>query len=208
MNFQYENTLKKTGKYRAVAGVDEAGRGPLAGPVFACAFVFLHQPSKTDQARIQDSKLLSQKHREQCFEMFCVWKKQRVVDFATAFVQPATIDKHNIQYATVRAMKRAFQKLATPVDFVVVDWVAYQRYTTQLFPTQYEVKAKADRHIISVAAASIVSKVKRDAMMVRYHKQYPDYGFLSHKGYGTKAHYGALKKYGTSVIHRKSFRLS
>ena len=207
MNFNYENSLKRTKGYNIIAGVDEAGRGPLAGPVFASAFVFLKPVPTKAQRIINDSKVLSKKQREQCFDWFVKWHSQGVVEFATSFVRVATIDNYNIQYATVTAMKRSVKKLQHTPHYVVVDNIAYQRYTRKLFSMPYEVQKKADAHIISVAAASIVSKVVRDKLMATYHAQYPLYGFNKHKGYGTKQHYTAIATHGTTPVHRRSFRL-
>ena len=207
MNFNYENSLKRTKGYSVVAGVDEAGRGPLAGPVFASAFVFLKPIPLRAQRVINDSKLLSAEQRAQCFDWFVEWKEQGRVDFATSFVRVATIDSYNIQYATVVAMQRSVKKLQHTPHYVVVDNIAYQKYTQKLFSTPYEVQKKADARVISVAAASIVSKVMRDKLMAKYHAQYPLYGFDAHKGYGTKQHYAAITTHGITPLHRKSFRL-
>ena len=124
MNFNYENSLKRTKGYNIIAGVDEAGRGPLAGPVFASAFVFLKPVPTKAQRIINDSKVLSKKQREQCFDWFVKWHSQGVVEFATSFVRVATIDNYNIQYATVTAMKRSVKKLQHTPHYVVVDNIA------------------------------------------------------------------------------------
>ena len=136
--------------------------------------------------------------------MFREWKENGLVDFAVAAVMPATIDKINIQNATILAMRRAFSKMRVSPEYVVVDKIHYKR---RLLPCDYEVKVKADRNVISCACASIVGKVNRDLMMARQHRKYPLYGFRNNKGYPTKAHYTSLSKYGITPIHRKSFRL-
>lgn len=207
MNFNYENSLKRAKGCGVVAGVDEVGRGPLAGPVFASAFVFLKPIPVKAQRLINDSKLLSAQQREQCFEWFVEWKDQGAVDFAVAYVRATTIDSHNIQHATVIAMKRCVKKLQHKPQYVVVDNIAYQKYARKLFSVPYEIQKKADARVISVAAASIVSKVARDKLMISYHNKYPLYGFNTHKGYGTKQHYAAIAMHGITPLHRKSFRL-
>ena len=207
MNFDYENSLKRTKGCRVVAGVDEVGRGPLAGPVFASAFVFLKPIPVKAQRVINDSKLLSVQHREQCFDWFVEWKEQGVVDFTISYVRATTIDSHNIQHATVIAMQRCVKKLQPTPQYVVVDNIAYQKYTRKLFSVPYEVQKKADTRIISVAAASIVSKVTRDRLMSKYHSQYPLYGFNSHKGYGTKQHYAAIANARRNTAPQKEFPL-
>ncbi len=131
-------------------------------------------------------------------------KDKGEVDFAVSFVYQKKIDSINIQKATVVAMRRAFKGLKQKTDYVIVDKIAYKR---RLFQIKYETREKADRDIASVAAASIVGKVTRDAAMTRYDKKYPKYGFAAHKGYPTARHYAALKEYGVSPIHRRSFRL-
>ena len=145
MNFRYENALKRAQQYTIIAGVDEAGRGPLAGPVFASAFVFLKPIPVRAQRLINDSKALSAQRRAQCFEQFVAWKKQGVVDFATSFVRASTIDAHNIQYATIVAMQRSVQKLRHAPLYVIVDNIAYKKYTPRLFPMPYEVQKKSRR---------------------------------------------------------------
>jgi len=205
MDFSYEQRIRRELGHTVIAGVDEVGRGPLAGPVTAAAFVFLEEVPLGDLKGIKDSKLLSAAKREKFFSYFTEWKAQGLVDFATASIFPKTIDRKDIQEATVLAMRRAVGKLAAPPQYAVVDHIAWRE---PILPLSYETLAKADRDIISVAAASIVGKVKRDRTMVRYHAQYPQYGFARHMGYGTLAHYDALAKHGPSPIHRRSFRLA
>lgn len=205
MDFSYEQRIRNERGYTVIAGVDEVGRGPLAGPVTAAAFVFLEEVPLGDLKGIRESKLLSPAARERFFSYFAAWKEQGLVDFATASVFPKTIDRKDIQEATVIAMRRAVSKLRQTPEYAVVDHIAYRE---PVLPIPHEKFPKADRDVISVAAASIVGKVKRDRTMVRYHAQYPQYGFASHMGYGTLAHYDALAKHGPSPVHRRSFRLA
>lgn len=204
MDFSYEQRIRHELGHTMIAGVDEVGRGPLAGPVTAAAFVFLEEVPLGDLKGIKESKLLSPKARERFFSYFSEWKKQGLVDFATASVFPSTIDKGDIQQATVTAMRRAVAKLSSAPQYAVVDHIAYRE---PVLPIPHETLPKADRDILSCAAASIVGKVKRDRTMARYHAQYPQYGFAKHMGYGTLAHYDALAKHGPSPVHRRSFRL-
>ncbi|MEX0916725.1 MAG: ribonuclease HII [Candidatus Spechtbacterales bacterium] len=205
MDFSYEQRIRHELGHTVIAGVDEVGRGPLAGPVTAAAFVFLEEVPLGDLKGIKESKLLSRAKRERFFSYFTAWKEQGLVDFATASVFPNTIDKKDIQEATVLAMRRAVQKLSKKPEYAIVDQIAYRE---PVLPIPHEKFPKADRDIISVAAASIVGKVKRDRTMARYHAQYPQYGFARHMGYGTLAHYDALAKHGPSPVHRRSFRLA
>ena len=206
MKFQYEKKVAKKFGYQYIAGIDEVGRGPLAGPVVACAFMFLsHHVPRSVVRQVRDSKVVSHKKRCELFRIFCEWKNEGIVDFETASVRPATIDALNIQKATIIAMRRAFSKLKTRPQYVIVDKISHQG---TLLSCDYEVRVKADRDVLSCAAASIVGKVRRDSGMVRYHTRYPEYGFARHKGYPTAAHYAALRRYGTTNIHRKSFRLA
>lgn len=205
MDFLYEQYLKDTKKYKYIAGVDEAGRGPLAGPLFVSSFIFLQNIPLDDKSLINDSKLLSKNQRKNIFKKFVLWKEKRIVDFSICFVMPSTIDKHGIQYATVLAIKRSVAALSIKPEYVVIDMISYKK---KILDIPYEAIKQADKSIISVAASSIVAKVARDNMMVRYGKKYPEFEFSSHNGYGTKKHYMELKLHGTTPIHRKSFRLS
>ncbi|MEX0877860.1 MAG: ribonuclease HII [Candidatus Spechtbacterales bacterium] len=221
IDFNYENKLREKYGYPpasasprdgvrdlCIAGLDEVGRGPLAGPVTVGAFVFLNNPKggfDHPLGLLRDSKLLSAKQREKLYEYFCELKKGGKVDFATASVFPRTIDKKHIHHATALAMQRAVQKLDKKPDYALIDGFRYPGKI--LKEVEYSTMPKADNLIPSVAAASIVAKVKRDASMVRYHKKYPQYRFDLHKGYGTELHYKMLKKHGPSHIHRQSFRL-
>src|SRR3989338_3857028 len=224
MDFKYETKLRKKYGYKYIVGLDEVGRGPLAGPVTVCAFWFnpnldhIETNNKSDSittgvaptpvvGKLRDSKLLSAKQREELYLYFCNLKERGLADFATASVFPKTIDKKRIHHATVLAMRRAIKKLNKDPDFAVVDGFPYKQ---KIFTDLAHKRVRgADNLMPSVAAASIVAKVKRDkSMREYYHKKYPQYRFDLHKGYGTKLHYKMLHKHGPSPIHRRSFRLS
>lgn len=179
--------------FRAVAGVDEAGRGPLAGPVVAAAVVL---PVEAKHLDINDSKKISPKKREKLYseiiEMAVSWK---IVSLGV----PA-IDSLNIYRAALHAMKEAVTGLEIPADFVYVDGPK----TLDIDIPQAAVKS-GDAVCFSIAAASILAKVSRDRCMLEYEEIYPGYGFCSHKGYGTKAHLEALEALGPCPIHRRSF---
>jgi len=179
--------------YKAVAGVDEAGRGPLAGPVFAAA-VILAEDEYIEG--INDSKKLSPKKREEIYDIIM----EKALAVACASVDEKEIDQINILNATYLAMKRAVEKLGIKPDFVLVDG---NRDPGLNIPTQTLVKG--DAKSISIAAASIVAKVERDRYITEMAKVYPEYGFEQHKGYGTKLHNEAILKYGPSPIHRMTF---
>ncbi|OGZ59567.1 MAG: hypothetical protein A3F94_01380 [Candidatus Spechtbacteria bacterium RIFCSPLOWO2_12_FULL_38_22] len=215
MDFNYEKKLKRKYGYEHIVGLDEVGRGPLAGPVTVAAFMFYSNPTiglpGNPIVGLRDSKLLSAKQREKLYEMFCDMKNKGLVDFATASVFPVNIDKKQIHHATVLAMRRAVKKLFADKrikpDFAIVDRFPYKQ---KIFENLAHERIRgADNLVPSVAAASVVAKVKRDRSMSKYyHKKYPQYRFDLHKGYGTELHYKMLAKYGQSPIHRKSFRLS
>lgn len=174
--------------------LDEAGRGPLAGPVVACA-VWL-KPG-FNRFQIRDSKQLSAKKRE---ELYQILTKHRAVEWGIGRVSERVIDRINILEATKLAMKRAVQKLKRKPDFLILDG----KMALDLKIPQKSI-VKADEKVFSCAAASIIAKVSRDRAMERWHKKYPGYGFDKHKGYPTKYHRKMLKKYGLCKIHRKSF---
>ncbi len=189
---EIENSLYKEG-YKLIAGVDEAGRGPLAGPVCAAAVIL---PEDLVIEGINDSKKLTEKKREQLFDV--------IIDSATAysieFASPDVIDEINIKQATSLAMHNAVKNLDTSADFVIIDGNDKIPYD---IPYRYIVKGDAKSQ--SIAAASILAKVSRDRLMVELDKEYPEYGFAKHKGYGTPAHCEAIRKYGVLPVHRKSF---
>ena len=188
----YENELKKKG-YQYICGVDEAGRGPLAGEVYAAAVIL-----KSDEIieGVNDSKKLSEKKREKLFNI--ITEKVLAYSIATASVEE--IETMNILQATLLAMKRAIENLPVKVDYAIIDG----NKTPELSIPCHSI-IKGDAKSMSIASASILAKVSRDRKMKEYALQYPQYGFDKHKGYGTKAHVEALKQYGTCEIHRLSF---
>lgn len=186
-----EQALKSSG-YALIAGVDEAGRGPLAGPVVAGAVIFRDIDLKSE---INDSKKLSPKKREKAFKE--ISEKAFV---GIGIVDEKTIDEMNIFQATRKAMHEALAKLEVPPDYVIVDG-------KMKIATRCPVKCivGGDAKCLSIAAASIIAKVTRDRIMEESHLVYPQYGFNQHKGYATKSHKNALKIHGPSPIHRRSF---
>lgn len=179
---------------KLIAGVDEAGRGPLAGPV-VCACVIMPMQSEKIIEGVNDSKKLSAKKREELFD--------KIVDIAISYsiveIDEKTIDEINILQATKLGMKRAVEHLKVLPDLVLVDAVKIDVALPQ------ENIIKGDALSYNIAAASILAKVHRDRLMENFDKKYPEYGFAKHKGYGTKAHIEALKKYGKCEIHRDTF---
>lgn len=188
----YENLYNDEGK-KIVCGIDEAGRGPLAGPVYAAAVVL---PFGTVIDGVNDSKKISEKKREYLFDII----KEKSVCFNIAFATAEEIDDVNILNATFLAMKRAVQGLKESPDFALVDG---NRLPSLDIPCAAIVKG--DSLSESIACASILAKVERDRFMKRESEKYPQYFFEKHKGYGTKIHIEALKKYGPCPIHRKTF---
>ena len=188
-----EKKLKERGIER-IAGVDEAGRGPLAGPVVAAAVVL---PPDTLILGLNDSKALSEKRREALFKTI----REVALAIGVGEASPEEIDEYNIRNATHRAMCKALAALGMSPDRVLVDGNAVPQSP---FPEQAIVGG--DRASLSIAAASVIAKVTRDRLMVAYHAQYPDYGFASHKGYGSADHLAALRKHGPCPIHRQSFK--
>lgn len=189
-----EARLKKTG-FDFVAGIDEAGRGPLAGPVVASAVVLKKSSFKN---RIDDSKKLSQAQRERAFEE--ILKKAHV---GIGVVPEGVIDQVNILNATIIAMQKAIRSLMKH-KFKNICFIVDGRVKLNI-KHYHENILKADQKSISVACASIVAKVTRDKIMGDYDKIFPQYGFSKHKGYGTSAHFKNLKKFGPAKIHRKTF---
>ena len=188
----YEREAQNNG-YNAVCGVDEAGRGPLAGPVFAAAVIL---PQGLVIEGIDDSKQLSEKKREALYDEI----KSLAVAFNVAFATEKEIDEVNILNATFLAMKRAVDGLSLRPDLVLADG---NRAPDLRLPTKTIVKG--DSLSASIAAASILAKVERDRLMKKLSEKYPNYGLEKHKGYGTKMHVEAIKRYGPAEIHRKSF---
>lgn len=193
---EYEAELRAQGHAR-VAGIDEAGRGPLAGPVSAAAVVL---PEGFAMEGLNDSKKLSPKRRDELFEKLT---KHEDVVWAVAVVDAEEIDRVNILRASHIAMARAFADLRPMADAGLIDGLPVP---VRDFPSPQMALVKGDSRSVSIAAASIIAKVWRDRMMVEFDREYPEYGFQSHKGYGTKQHLAALESHGPCPIHRRSFR--
>lgn len=191
--FDYENECKNEG-YKLIAGMDEAGRGPLAGPV--CVAIAI-MPLEEDKiiAGVNDSKKLSEKKREDLFEKI----KNTAISYHIEFVDNETIDTINILNATKLGMYSCIQNINVKPDIVLIDAVKIESE----IPTKSIIKGDALSY--SIACASILAKVSRDRLMLELDAEYPQYNFKKHKGYGTKEHIENLKKYGASKIHRKSF---
>lgn len=184
---------RKYEEYSVICGIDEAGRGPLAGPVVAAAAVL---PKDAVILWLNDSKKLSERRREELFLEI----REKAVAYGVGIVSPAVIDEINILQATYEAMREAVSKLEPVPQILLNDAVTIPDVIIPQVPI-----IKGDAKSISIAAASIVAKVTRDRMMVEYDKVMPEYGFASNKGYGAAAHIEALKKYGPSPIHRATF---
>lgn len=176
-----------------VCGVDEAGRGPLAGPVVAGAVIL---PKDCEILWLNDSKQLSEKKREELYDIIM----EKAVAAAVGFASPERIDEINILQATYEAMREAIGKLSVRPQVLLNDAVTIPGMEMKQVPI-----IKGDAKSLSIAAASVLAKVTRDRLMKEYDKEMPQYGFAGHKGYGSAAHIEAIKKYGPSPIHRKSF---
>lgn len=191
-DFSLEEALHNAG-YRVVCGIDEAGRGPLSGHVIAAACVL---PEGVEIEGLNDSKKLTPKKREKLFDLIT----EVALDYAIGYATAEEIDRINILNATMLAMRRALEGLSTPADFALVDGNC-----TRDFPIPAKAVIKGDSLSASIAAASILAKVTRDRMCLVDHEKYPQYGFDKHKGYGTKEHMDAVRKYGPCPIHRRTF---
>ncbi len=199
----YEKELERTKRMKAyereyeclglICGIDEVGRGPLAGPVVAGAVIL---PKDCDILYLNDSKQLSEKKREELFEVIM----EKAVSTGLGFVTPQKIDEINILQATYEAMREAISGLTPQPDVLLNDAVTIPGVKIRQIPI-----IKGDAKSVSIAAASIIAKVTRDRLMVEYDQVFPEYGFASNKGYGAAAHIEALRKYGPTPIHRKSF---
>ena len=195
-NFEEEKILWHKG-FKRIAGLDEAGRGPLAGPVVAGAVVLPKNFSKKNFWAVKDSKQLSAKQRDKIYKLIT---KDPEIKWGIGIVSEKIIDKINILEATKLAMIEAVKKLKP--DFLLLDGNFKIKYNA----LQKSV-VKGDQKVFSISAASIIAKVTRDRLMQKLHKKYPQYGFDKHKGYGTKLHVIAIKKFGLSLVHRKTFRV-
>jgi len=187
-----EQRLSDAG-FELVAGVDEVGRGALAGPLFAAAVIL---PPGVELPGLRDSKMCTRAQRERLAKQI----KHVAVSCCVVRVQPAKIDRAGIQCCNREALRRAVRGLAVRPEYVLVDFMRMKR-----LPWRGLLVKKADALSRNVAAASILAKVERDAAMRRYHRRHPQYGFATNVGYGTRAHWNALKQYGPSPIHRRSF---
>ena len=176
-----------------ICGIDEAGRGPLAGPVVAAACIL---PTACEILYLNDSKKLTEKRREELF----VEIQEKAVSFGVGIVSPAVIDEINILQATYEAMRQAIEGLGVKPELLLNDAVTIPGVDIFQVPI-----IKGDAKSVSIAAASILAKVTRDHMMMEYDRLFPQYGFGKHKGYGTAAHVAAIKEFGPCPIHRRSF---
>jgi ribonuclease HII len=187
---EYEYTYEACA---AICGIDEAGRGPLSGPVVAGAVIL---PKDCQILYLNDSKKLSEKRREELFLEI----QEKAVAWNVGIVGPEVIDEINILQATYQAMRKAIAGLCVQPDLLLNDAVTIPGVDIMQIPI-----VKGDAKSVSIAAASVMAKVTRDHMMYEYDKLYPEYGFAKHKGYGTAAHIAALKEYGPCPIHRRTF---
>ena len=192
-DLSFELNANKNG-YKFVCGVDEAGRGPLAGPVCAAAVIL---PENCVIEGLDDSKKLTEKKREALFDIII----EKSVSYCIAYGSLEEIEEYNILNATYLAMNRAIQGLQSPADYALIDG---NRVPTNI-KVPCETIVKGDAKSMSIAAASILAKVSRDRLLLDYDKEYPEYQFAKHKGYGTKLHTDLIKKYGPCPIHRLSF---
>lgn len=189
---EFENEFYNKG-YKYIAGVDEAGRGPLAGPLVVASCIL---PQGYDNPLIDDSKKLTEKKREELFKLI----KEVAVDYYINIVDVDTIDEKNIYQATKDAMKECVERLNVKPDAVLTDAMPLANMKVEVLDL-----IKGDAKSQSIAAASILAKVTRDHIMYELDKQYPEYDFKSNKGYGTKKHIAALNEYGFKDVHRKSY---
>lgn len=192
MTYEFEHLAHENG-FEVVCGIDEAGRGPLAGPVFAAAVIL---PDGLEDLGINDSKKLSEKKRDALFDVIC----EKAISYGIASASEQEIDEINILNAAFLAMKRAVEQLSVKPELALVDGnrephTGIKEYTI----------VKGDSKSISIAAASILAKVSRDRYMQKLDEKYPQYMFKKHKGYPTALHYELIKQYGISPVHRRSF---
>lgn len=184
---------EKYDNYSYICGIDEAGRGPLAGPVVAGAVIL---PKGKRILYINDSKKLSEKKRNELYGVI----KEEALSYGIGIVSPERIDEINILQATYEAMRQAVSQLNVLPDILLNDAVTIPGIDVRQIPI-----VKGDAKSLTIASASILAKVTRDRMMIEYDSLYPEYGFAKHKGYGTKMHIEAIKEYGACPIHRKTF---
>lgn len=189
---EIENSIYAKG-IELICGIDEAGRGPLAGPVCAAAVIL---PKDCVIEGINDSKKLTEKKRNELFGIIT----SEAVAYSIQFVEPAVIDEINIRNATHLAMENAVREISVAPEFIIIDG-----NDNIPFEIPYEYIVKGDAKSQTIAAASVLAKVSRDNLMIELDKKHPQYGFAKHKGYGTKAHMEAIREYGVSKVHRKTF---
>lgn len=192
-DLRYEQELQNDG-YPVVAGIDEAGRGPLAGPVTVAAVVL---PDGYTHDVLNDSKQLTEKKRG---ALYLEITSDPEIRWASVCVEADEIDRINILQATYQGMRRSFEALTPRPDIALIDGKPVKG-----FPGPHRALVKGDSLSLSIAAASIIAKVERDRLMIRYAEEFPEYGFEKHKGYGTELHREALRKHGPCPIHRRSF---
>jgi ribonuclease HII len=206
-------------KRRIFIGIDEVGRGPIAGPLCICAFATKRIPSRLklkvesiklkEKLPLRDSKKLSRKQREEWFAILKGWQKEGIVDFSISYIHAKTIDKIGLSLSIKKALSRSLYKVVENSD------IPLSTFDFQLLLdgglkapeefTRQKTIIKGDEKEPVISFASIVAKVHRDRLMARHSKKFPEYGFESHVGYGTKKHYEALKKHGLTPLHRRSF---
>jgi ribonuclease HII len=194
-NLDHENELRSQG-YELIAGIDEVGRGALAGPVVASAVILPHRADVAWFELVKDSKQLSSRQRESLFDLI----SKDAVAVGTGIVPSQVIDSVNILKATKLAMLQAVERLPRQPHFLIID-----RVTLSQCPIPQRGITRGDRLCLSIACASIIAKVTRDRMMEKFDQIYPGYGFVQHKGYGTGVHMSSLRKLGPSPIHRLYF---
>lgn len=192
-DFQYELKAKEKG-FKVICGVDEAGRGPLAGPVCAAAVIL---PEGLEIEGLNDSKKLTEAKREKLFDVII----EKAVSYSVAFGTVEEIEEYNILNATFLAMNRAIEGLDIEPDYALIDG----NRVPKNIKIECETVVKGDAKSASIAAASVIAKVTRDRLLLRYAEKYPEYSFEKHKGYGTAVHYEAVRKYGLCPVHRPSF---
>lgn len=190
---QYENDLRNKG-YKYICGIDEAGRGPLAGPVVVASVIM---PANSIIEGVNDSKKVSEKKREKLYDLIL----EEAISYGVGIIGQDEIDEINILNATKKGLTMSLQELTPKPDLIIVD--ALTHIDTLGIP--YESIIKGDAKCYSISAASIIAKVTRDRIMREWDKVYPQYGFAQHKGYGTSAHINAIKEFGPCPLHRRSF---
>ena len=190
---QYENELRNKG-YKYICGIDEAGRGPLAGPVVVASVIM---PENSMIEGINDSKKVSEKKREKLYDQII----EEAISYGVGIIGQDEIDEINILNATKKGLTTSLKELTQKPDLIIVDALT----NIDTLGTPYESIIKGDAKCYSISAASIIAKVTRDRIMREWDKIYPQYGFAQHKGYGTSAHISSIKEYGPCPLHRKTF---